>query len=75
MSNGTRVIVCNGGWTIETRPRNNHSGHKVWILRGGKELYSLDERGLRQRAHQAPDVPQHVMEKAESVWLDCTRVA
>lgn len=69
MSN-KEAIVCKtiGLWSIEYRTRNNHGGLKVWILFGGREVMSLDERGFRQRDGGRIMVPESIKEEANAYW-------
>ncbi|MBQ2659897.1 hypothetical protein IJF86_00495 [Candidatus Saccharibacteria bacterium] len=63
---GTSYIE--GSWSIELRERNNHPGQKVWGLYCGREVFSLDERGLRRRDHGRNVIPFAVQEAAQRKW-------
>ena len=60
------VKFAQGNWQIELRERNNHDGYKVWVLHHGTEVFSLDERGFRQRKNES--LPESIKLEAQKIW-------
>lgn len=60
--------ILSGCWDIELRERSCHPGKKAWLLYDGREVYSLDERGLRKRGYYAPKIPEDVERDFLKCW-------